>query len=440
MPETTKYNGIEMGDIASINGQAVPSGGGGAFDPVSGTGTYTETVPTTGLIKIGGMVYNPGVPQSNETRPRFVPGLTPKVNFSSDVDGEVLKVVESKSDFVKVTYGRYAACGITASGQLWELGYSSSFMHGNATDTYQQVTGVGDSDTGWTDVWCGYDGTLAINSGKLYHLGANSYGQAGTGNQVNQYGGFVQVGTDSDWVAVQKSRTYSLAIKGSNNQIYSCGRNVTYQTGLGTNSGNTLNWTLLSSTNMTNSDVTFMMVDYDGGICIRNGECYGWGDADSYERFGENSTVDLQVPTPMGYVGGVLKTDWVTGNITRFFTHLINSSGELYFAGEGQYWSRGDGTTTDAKAGNHVQIGTDTDWVRIESEHGGLQQTHYSAVAEKGNRLYFTGYAQYGKVINQTTTVQTWTEIFPQDLTSEKLWIYYPNRTSTLQMTLVVKL
>lgn len=441
MPDTTKYNGIEMGDIASINGQDVPSGGGGggAYDPVAGTGTYIETIPTSGLLKMGGMSLSSSV-ISNETLPRFEHGSTPVVNFSSDVNAEQLIAAESKSDFIKISYGRYSACGITASGQLWELGYSSSFLDGNATTTFQQVTGVGDSDTGWTDISVGYDGTMGINSGKLYYLGANSFGQAGTGNQTSSYGSYTQVGTDSDWVAVHKSRFYSVGIKGSGNQIFSCGRNYLYQTGQGTNSGNTTTWTLLPSTNMTNSNFSFVHVDYDGCIAIRsNGEAFGWGDDDNNERFGLNNSSDKTVPQAIGYVGGVLQTDWQSAALSRTNSYLINTSGELYFAGEGQYFLRGDNTNTDAKNGSHVQIGTDTDWVRVTMEDGGLNQTLYSAVAQKGNRLYLTGYAQYGRVLNQGAVARIWTEIKPQDLAAGNVWVYVCNKVSSLQMTLIAK-
>ena len=52
MPDIDQKNGIDMANIASINGQDVASGG--AYDPVAETGTYTETLPTSGLIQMGG--------------------------------------------------------------------------------------------------------------------------------------------------------------------------------------------------------------------------------------------------------------------------------------------------------------------------------------------------------------------------------------------------
>ena len=56
MPDIDQKNGIDMANIASINGQDVASGG--AFNPVAGTGTYTEIVPSTGLIKRGGQSHS----------------------------------------------------------------------------------------------------------------------------------------------------------------------------------------------------------------------------------------------------------------------------------------------------------------------------------------------------------------------------------------------
>lgn len=53
MPNIASYNAIDVGNIASINGQDIAAGGG-AYNPVTDSGTYTETVPTSGLIKFGG--------------------------------------------------------------------------------------------------------------------------------------------------------------------------------------------------------------------------------------------------------------------------------------------------------------------------------------------------------------------------------------------------
>jgi alpha-tubulin suppressor-like RCC1 family protein len=426
-------NGIDLANIAKINDQTVSSGG--AYDPVAGTGTYIETVPTSGLIKFGGVRFSGGILSSDtaESYPRYSYGGQPVVNFSCDEDGAHLRVAESKSDFVHITYGRYSAFGITSSGQMWEIGSSSTYMAGtdDTGNVFTQVTGVGDSDTGWTDVSSSYDGALAINSGKMYYVGLNGYGQAGTGNTTHSFGSFTQVGSATDWQNVKRSRFYSLATKTTSDVLYSAGRNYLYMTGQGTNSGNTTSWTAIDDTNFTNSGITDFGVNYDGGYLITGGEVYAWGDNDSNERFGTNTSADIQVPTQTGKVSGSFQTDWVTGALTNNSMHLINTSGELYHTGEGNV-RRGDGLTTDSKNGDFVQIGTDTDWQEIAADPSGIASSDYGLSALKGSKIYFWGYNQFGGVINGTLgNISTATLIVDQTLAAGNVWIPFPNTGNT---------
>jgi len=428
----SEKNGIDMGTISEINGQTVSSGG--AYDPVAGTGTYTETVPTSGFIKIGGLRRSSSdttTTDTSESYPRYSYGAQPVVNLSSDVDGKYMRVAEGKSDFTKITLGRFSAFGITSSGQLWEMGSSSSYQEGNNPTNFGQVTGVGDSDTGWTDVSSSYDGVLAINSGKMYYIGGNSYGQAGTGNQTSSFGSFTQVGSDSDWQNVKRGRFHSFATKTSSNVLYSAGRNANFRTGQNTSSGNTTSWTAIDDTNFTNSGVTDFGINQDGGYLIVGGEVYVWGDEDSNERFGLNSSSDVQIPTQTGKVSGTFQTDWVTGALTNNSMHLINTSGELYHTGEGS-GRRGDGTSTDAKAGNFVQIGTDTDWQEVYTDPTGTASTDYGLSALKGNKVYYWGYNQYGAVIDGTLSNNfTATVVIDQTLAAGNVWTPFLNAGSS---------
>jgi hypothetical protein len=90
MPNVSQKNGIDMGNIASINDQTV-SAGGGAYDPINETGTYTETVPTSGLIKRGGVSlaqnYSTDGFVTGDYTIGFPTGTDAVVNIGSDVDG-----------------------------------------------------------------------------------------------------------------------------------------------------------------------------------------------------------------------------------------------------------------------------------------------------------------------------------------------------------------
>ena len=110
---------------------------------------------------------------------------------------------------------------------------------------------------------------------------------------------------------------------------------------------------------------------------------------------------------------------------------LINTSGELYHTGEATA-RRGDGSSQDNKDGNFVQIGTDTNWARVEADPTGMASTDYGMSAEKGNRLFFWGYNQYSGAIDGTLgSTFTATEIYNQDLASGNCWTPFLNYGSS---------
>ncbi len=411
MPDIDQKNGIDMANIASINGQDAPSGG--AFDPVAGTGTYTETVPSTGLIKRGGIkitsVSN-GKTETGDNIPGFNLGGSVAYNIQSDVDGLLNMAVDTlpagMGTPTKISYGRYSAWIIDNAGKLWRVAHSTSYggsssNAGTTSDrrTWNQVTGVGDSDTGWTDVATSDSSTICINSGKLYGIGGNSYGVFGSGSTSGSYNSFTQTGSDSDWVSVNMTRYNSQAIKGSSNVLYTAGRNNEGINGNGATSGNQTTWTAVDATNMvsgTNNNVTLVRGNQNVAGFIQSGRAFAMGKSDSNENMGGNINSDQSIPVQIGKVGGTLQTDWTDIAISDKFSHLINTSGHLYFAGDGQYYVSLDGTTDDYKDDNHVRVGTDSDWQGLAVLDSYSFAT--ASVARKNNQLVYAGYEPYGRI------------------------------------------
>ena len=446
MPNIASHNGVDVGNIASINGQDIAVSGG-AFDPVAGTGTYTETVPSTGLIKRGGQAYNAANPltsgrQSNsENFPGYILGTDTKFQVQSDVDGMLVMIADTlpagMGTPTKVVYGRYSSWIIDNAGKLWRIS-TSTIYGGNSSGagtnsdprTWNQVTGVGDSDTGWTDVTTSDTSALCINSGKLYGIGANQYGKLGKGDTSNVYNSFVQIGSDSDWVSVNMTRYNSQAIKGSSNVLYTAGRNSEGINGNGTTSGNQTTWTAVDATNMvsaTNNNVTLVKGSQNVVGFIQSGRAFGMGKSDSNENMGGNITSDQTIPVQIGKVGGTLQTDWTDITITDRFSHLINTSGHLYFAGDGNYYVPLDGTTDDAQDDNHVRIGTDSDWQGL----GILSSYSFATgmIARKNNQLVYAGYEAYGRIGGTTNFyVTTPTVVSSGTVSSNDLWGIGENR------------
>tara|TARA_R100000654_G_scaffold67260_1_gene95771 strand:+ start:715 stop:2121 length:1407 start_codon:yes stop_codon:yes gene_type:complete len=366
MPNIASHNGIAVANIASINGQDVPSGGGGAFDPVADTGTYTETVPTTGLIHYGhaglGIIAadtddNPGSWMNLSANTN-----TPvKLNLSSDKDGffQIFAVSNANKSWTKIDCSSYSWAGIEG-GRLWMLGSNSSNTHqsSNAT-TLTQVTSLsGASDTGWTDVSVGSDFILAINGGKLFAMGQNSDGQLGLGDTSRRYT-LTQVGGsggDTDWYKVSAGDDHSAAIKGAsgNRSLWTTGENLDGKCGSGDTSGDDTSWIERVSADAS-EDWTFVEASYNGTMAIKAGKVFFTGDG-SDERFGNNSTSDVTTFTQSGKTdASTFGTNWVTGTLGSKRSWLINSSGEVWFAGDGQVTGSGSGNTTDYKSGYHVK-------------------------------------------------------------------------------------
>jgi hypothetical protein len=350
MADITAYSGIDMGDIASISGQDVVSGG--AYDPVADTGTYTETVPTTNCVMYGTSKKG-SVPASNFAwrSPRTV------LNLSSDKDG-VFEITQANTKNWSIigTSGMIFA-GIDTDGKLWMQGVYSFYVHQSSNSTVlTQVTSLsGASDTGWTDVSVGPDFVLAINGGKLFVVGTNGDGQLGTGNTTN-VSALTQIGSDTDWFAVSAGDDHSAAIKGAsgNRSLLTTGENLNGKCGSGDTAGDDTSWTERVAA-VSGEDWTFVIAGYSYSAAVLAGKLYVTGQNQG-ERFGNNSTTDVLTFTQTGRTssGGAFATNWHSCSIGTYQSMYLNTSGEVWHAGAG-YWPGAGTSTSAAVSGYHVK-------------------------------------------------------------------------------------
>ena len=415
MPNIASHNGIDVGNIASINGQDIAASGG-AFDPVADTGTYTETVPTTGLIHYGhaglGIIAAGTSGTLGDIMMDSTNTNTPvKLNLSSDKDGlyQIFAVSNANKSWTKIDCGYYAWCGIEG-GRLWMAGTTGSRVHqSSAVDTLQQVTSLsGASDTGWTDVSCGTDFIYAINDGKLFVMGENGDGQLGLGDTTDR-STLTQVGSDTDWFAVSGGDDHGVAIKGAsgNRALYTTGENKDGKCGSGDTSGDDTSWIERVSADAS-EDWTFVEAGYDATMAIKAGKVFFTGDG-SNEKFGNNSTSDVTTFTQSGKTdASTFGTNWVTGALGTYRTWLINSSGEVWFAGDGQITGSGSGNTTDYKSGYHVKTsgnasngttgsyGGSDNFTQIKClRNHGFGTSSYIVAAINNGKLYVHGSQRY---------------------------------------------
>lgn len=399
MPNTSQRNGIDMGNIASINGNAVVS----SYDPLTSSDSdFIETFANTNMILYGGVSVR-------NNKDNFLNG--PKVLFSSDVDGRFAITQQNTKNWTKFESSSVAFAGIDTDGKLWMSGTSNSYTHQTSDfTTLTQVTGVGDSDTAWTDVSLGGRFVLAINSGKLYSMGENNYGQQGTGNRTHRYS-LAQVGSDSDWVMVCGSYQQSIAVKGvsGSQALYATGRNSYGQTGQGTSSGYLQSWTeCIASDSDDYSDIT---MSYYTSFAVKGGKAYvsGYGGGTNELRGDDNTANYIYSFIQTGKIDATTYgTNWTKCHASnRTHSYLINSSGELWFTGHDQASSRIN-TGGNAKDGYYVKASVAGDnWTHIARADLGTTSTsaNYEAKAGINNgKLYIWGYhSSVAAQINDTT-------------------------------------
>lgn len=388
----SKIIGVSTANIDNISGLGT---GGGGYDPVAATGTFTETVPTSGLLRVGG--------HRNDTASGHRFGPTPKVLYSSDEDGKYLCAqLSSATTWTKIAVFGYGLTNengtyaINSSGQLWGIGYNSNY----GPSTWSQITQTGISSTGWTDIDSAGNTVLGINSGKLYYLGNKQYAGDGSGSS---YVNWTQVGTDTDWVSISCGYQHSLAIKGVDNKVYATGSNSGGRTGQGTTSGSLTSWTLVSGTNFdngTNEDITHIQAAYETSLIVQNGKAFFCG----YNRYNQNaglSSGQYSTPTQIGKDSGTFKTDWSHGYAGGYTCHIIDTSGRCWWAGAGNYGAGANGGTSNQNNGNFAQIGSDTNWQKINSSNNAFSnQMGFTAI--KGGYGYYWGRNEYSNIIDSS--------------------------------------
>ena len=396
----SKMNGVDFSSISALSGKSLVDSGG-SYDPVAGTGTFTETVPTSGLLRVGGL--------NSSSKPGYRYEPSPAVLFSSDADGKYLTAqFDTDSSWTDIAvWGRRvsndnATFAINSDGELWSRAYSSSYVGSNSS--WSQVTQSGIVDDGWTSISANSNVFLGVNSGKLYLAGSRTYGGNGSGYQ---YTSFQQVGSDTDWVSVSVGYQHSLAIKGSDNKVYSTGSNSNGRTGLNTTSGTTTTWTLVNATNLdgaTNEDISYIQANYESSLIIQNGKAFFFG----YNRYNNNvglTSGAKTVPIQIGKDSGTFKTDWSSGYAGNYCSHLIDTSGRCWWTGAGNYGASASGTSNNS-SGNYLQIGSDTDWTYIRSPKTSFSN-HVAFSAIKGGKGYFWGRNSMANIIDSSTSTLT---------------------------------
>jgi alpha-tubulin suppressor-like RCC1 family protein len=242
----------------------------------------------------------------------------------------------------------------------------------------------------WLAVSAGYEHTLGIKTNNtLWSWGRNLNGQLGLGDSgINKYTPTqIIIGSDTDWINVVGGYYHSLARK-NNGTLWSWGKNDKAQLGLGDTDnklspaqiGNDSDW----SSRIDTGDSHTIAIKTDNSLWL-------WG-LNNYGQLGlGDSTVvaERTTPTRLG-----VDTNWSLIAAGRYHTIALKTNRTLWLWGYNQYGQLGLGDSGSPAANRNTptQISSDTDWAEITAGF-------YHTIACKTNgTIYSWGNNIYGQL------------------------------------------
>jgi alpha-tubulin suppressor-like RCC1 family protein len=252
--------------------------------------------------------------------------------------------VGAGADWALVSCGRYHTVALKTDGSLWAWGDNGFGQlgqgEGSAAELHSPIQ-VG-TDTDWVAVDTGEYSVVALKAdGSLWAWGGNRYGQLGLGDSglgTERYCP-AQVGTDRDWATASVGVYHTAALKGDGS-LWTWGSNGLGQLGYGSNIPLWESpWQVGADTDWASAEAggyfTAALKDY--------GAIYAWGDnADG--QLGDGTTVAKSVPARAGTA-----EDWVALAVTGG-THAaaMKANGALWTWGRNGFGQLGDGTTSNS--------------------------------------------------------------------------------------------
>jgi alpha-tubulin suppressor-like RCC1 family protein len=246
-----------------------------------------------------------------------------------------------------------SAAGIKTDGTLWIWGNGAYGLLGNNLRTafsspVQTVSG----GTNWKQVAVAYRHTSSVKTdGTLWIWGANSYGQLGTNNRVNQSSPVQTISGGTNWKQVELGFSFSSAIKTDGTLwFWGCGNCGTF----GTNVGGVVRQsspvqTISGGTNWKQVSVYSAVV----GAVKTDGTLWMWGSG-SGGILGDNTTISKSSPvqtigggtnwkqvSASNYAGAGIKTDgtlWMWGNPSATISYLATTSSPVQTFVGGRNW------------------------------------------------------------------------------------------------------
>jgi alpha-tubulin suppressor-like RCC1 family protein len=279
-----------------------------------------------------------------------------------------------------VSAGGGHTIAIANNGTLWSWGQNSNGQLGNGTTSFMlQYTPiqVGTSNN-WAFISAGNGHNVAIKTdGTLWAWGRNVDGQIGNGTaSATSVNSPTQIGTGNAWAYVACGDEFTLALK-SDNTLWAWGDNLYGQIG---NGASGLSADVTSPTQIGGSDWKSISAGTFHAVAIKNNNTlWAWG-RNQFGQLGNNSIVDLYVPTAIG-----TDNDWESVSAAVTHTIATKNSGSLWTWGSNQFGQLGDNSIIDKLIPTNIAAITGCHIVSKGQQHSVIKKTDGSLWSWGGN-------------------------------------------------------
>jgi len=333
-------------------------------------------INTADIDNINGLGVNHGVPVGTSgvlwTNPLFVAERpTSGLNITGQTRVNSWQF-STRTDIIDIKYSLYSTFALSSANVLYSSTYPTQKQNigrpsGLTDSEYEEL---GESLTNVAKFAPSFNVCFAVKTdGTLWWCGqGNQYiTTSGSGQgTTNSFYGWLQYGTDTDWVDVVGFASYPytvLAIKGSagSQYLHGAGYNANYRTGQGTTSGIVYDFARVKSGAAVDWSASISKVAMDSNVAIavtESGELYTWGEGQN-GTLGTGTLTDYLYPNQIG-----VDTDWQIPFAEARASYVIKTDGTLWACLQSNTYFRiiGNGGVPTL---TFNQVGTDTDYEYI---------------------------------------------------------------------------